>query len=211
MNSKKVFYENQAKTIIKRMKKRGIEGYYCDSVESAKEKLISLLSGTIKTIGYGGSMTLDENKFKTTLDNAGHQIVYREKYKTPEEQKKCNELLVNCDAFLMSSNAITIDGELINIDGRGNRVSFLIYGPDTVYVIAGMNKIVANIEDGIRRIRNEATPPNCVRLNKNTPCAKHGVCGDCLEESICSQIVITRTSMIPGRIKVILIGEELGY
>ena len=120
-------------------------------------------------------------------------------------------MLVNADAFLMSSNAITLDGELINIDGRGNRVSFLIYGPDEVFVIAGMNKIVTDVPSGIERVRNMATPPNTVRLNRDTPCAKTGRCGDCLTNSICSQIVVTRTSMIPSRIKVILIGEELGY
>lgn len=156
-------------------------------------------------------MTIDDNGFKDAISGAGHNIIVRENYTTPDELKECKAMLVNADAFLMSSNAITLDGELINIDGRGNRVSFLIYGPDEVFVIAGMNKIVTDVPSGIERVRNMATPPNTVRLNRDTPCAKTGRCGDCLTNSICSQIVVTRTSMIPSRIKVILIGEELGY
>ena len=209
--SKKIFYRNQAETIIAKMKLRKMDAYYCEDIAEAKSKLVELLGDKSKNIGYGGSMTIDDNGFKDSISAAGHNIIIRENYTTPEELKECKSMLINADAFLMSSNAITLDGELINIDGRGNRVSFLIYGPDEVYVIAGMNKIVTDVESGIDRVRNMASPPNTVRLNRDTPCAKTGRCGDCLTNSICSQIVVTRTSMIPGRIKVILIGEELGY
>lgn len=209
--SKKIFYRNQAESIIAKIKLRKMDAYYCEDVAEAKAKLVELLGSSPKNIGYGGSMTIDDNGFKDAISGAGHNIIVRENYTTPDELKECKAMLVNADAFLMSSNAITLDGELINIDGRGNRVSFLIYGPDEVFVIAGMNKIVTDVPSGIERVRNMATPPNTVRLNRDTPCAKTGRCGDCLTNSICSQIVVTRTSMIPSRIKVILIGEELGY
>lgn len=209
--SKKIFYRSQAESIIAKMKLRKMDAYYCEDVAEAKAKLVELLGSSPKNIGYGGSMTIDDNGFKDAISGAGHNIIVRENYTTPDELKECKAMLVNADAFLMSSNAITLDGELINIDGRGNRVSFLIYGPDEVFVIAGMNKIVTDVPSGIERVRNMATPPNTVRLNRDTPCAKTGRCGDCLTNSICSQIVVTRTSMIPSRIKVILIGEELGY
>ena len=112
----------------------------------------------------------------------------------------------------MSSNAITLDGQLVNIDGIGNRLACLIAGPKNVIVIAGMNKIVADVETGIERVRNMAAPPNAVRLGSRTPCAGLGHCADCLvDDCLCCQIVITRKSRIPDRIKVILVGEELGY
>ncbi|MCR5284578.1 MAG: lactate utilization protein [Treponema sp.] len=212
MNSaKKSFYEKQAQTIIKNLQTRKMEGYYCESAGDAKRKLAELLSGSVKSVAYGGSMTIDDNGFKSVVEENGHELIVRENYKSPEEVKELKSKQVNADVFLMSTNAITLDGELINIDGRGNRVSFLIYGPESVIVIAGMNKVVANVEDGLRRVRNIATPPNCIRLNKKTPCSVTGKCGNCFTESICSQFVITRMSMIPGRIKVILVGEELGY
>ena len=213
MDPKKKAYENQAQGIIKKLAARKMEGYYCDNVEEAKEKLVELIGkdGKSKTISYGGSMTIDDNGFKDSVKAAGHEIIIREDYKTEEGLKECKAKIINSDVFLMSTNAITLDGELINIDGRGNRVSFLIYGPDEVIIIAGMNKVVSNVDDGIRRVRNIATPANTVRLNRNTPCATTGRCADCLSESICCQIVVTRASMIPNRIKVILVGEELGY
>lgn len=211
MAPRETFYKNQAESIIKKLNMRKMEGYYCPDVQSAKEKLVELLGSGTKQVGYGGSMTLDENGFKDSVKSAGHQLIIRENYKTPEETKECNAKLVNADAFLMSTNAITLDGELVNIDGRGNRVSFLIYGPESVIVVAGMNKVVPNVEDGIRRVRNEATPPNCNRLNCNTPCAVTGKCGDCFTDSICCQFVVTRMSRVPGRIKVILVGDTLGY
>lgn len=209
--SKRQFYRNQAETVIKKMQLRGMDAYFCEDVDSARKKLVELLGNTKKTVAYGGSMTIDDNGFKDAVVEAGHELIVREQYKTSEEIKECKARTINADAFLMSSNAITLDGELINIDGRGSRVSYLIYGPDEVYVIAGMNKITLDVEDGIRRVRNFASPPNTVRLNKDTPCAQTGICGNCLNGSICSQIVITRTSMVPHRIKVILVGEELGY
>lgn len=208
---KKTFYENQAKTIIAKLKTRKMEGYYCDNMEEAKEKVLELMGDAGKKVGYGGSMTIDETDLKERIVQAGHELIVRENYKTPEEVEQCNAMMINADTFLMSTNAITLDGELINIDGRGNRVAYLIYGPKKVIVIAGMNKVVSNVEDGIRRVRNFATPPNTVRLNYDTPCAKTGQCADCISNTMCCQIVTTRVSLVPNRIQVILVGEELGY
>lgn len=210
-NPKKIAYANQAAAIIKKLNARQMEGYYCEDVATAKAKLLELIGGGKKSVAYGGSMTIDENGFKAAVTEAGHELIIRENNKTPEELKECKAKQINADCFLLSTNAITLDGELINIDGRGNRVCYLMYGPDSVVVIAGMNKVVANVDDGIRRVRTQAVPPNCVRLSCDTPCAKTGKCAECIPNSICANIVITRKSMVPNRIKVILIGETLGY
>lgn len=210
--NKKTFYKNQAQSIINKLMARKMEGYYCDTMEDAKKKVLELIGEPGKNIGYGGSMTIDDSDLKAQIAAAGHHLIEREKLnQTPEGEAECKSRLINADTFLMSANAITLNGELINIDGLGNRVAFLIYGPKQVIVIAGMNKVVSDVEDGIRRVRNFATPPNTVRLHCDTPCAVTGQCGDCLTNSICCQIVTTRVSKIPGRIKVILVGEELGY
>ena len=112
----------------------------------------------------------------------------------------------------MSSNAVTLDGELVNIDGNGNRVACLITGPKNVILIVGMNKIVPDVTSGFDRVRNMAAPPNGVRLGLSTPCSKYGKCHDCYSpDCMCCEFVVTRKSRIPGRIKVILVGEELGY
>ena len=116
------------------------------------------------------------------------------------------------DYFLMSSNAVTIDGELINIDGNGNRVACLIHGPEHVILIVGMNKVVTDVESGVARVRNIASPANAARLGTRTPCGAVGHCCNCNSpDCMCCQVVITRHSRHTGRIKVILVGEELGY
>ena len=210
-SNKKKFYKNQAESIIGKLKLRKMEGYYADTMDEAVKKVLELLGSGSKSVAYGGSMTIDNSDLKAKIKEAGHDLIIRENYKTDDEIKELKAKMVNADVFLMSTNAITLDGELVNIDGRGNRVSFLIYGPDQVFGIAGMNKVVKDVPEGIDRTRNVASPANTVRLNCDTPCAKTGRCGNCLEHTICCEAVITRCSMIPGRIKVILVGEDVGY
>lgn len=211
MTSKQTFYENQAKSIIHKLEARKMEGYYCPDKESAKAKVLELIGPNKKVVTYGGSMSLDEIGVKESVEEAGHDLLRREKYVTPEEKRECFAKQTLADVFMMSTNAITLDGELVNIDGSGNRVACLSFGPNEVIVVAGMNKVVSNVEEGIARSRNFAAPPNTVRLGCDTPCAKIGQCGNCLNDTICCQIVVTRASRVPGRIKVILVGEELGY
>ncbi|MGN8774077.1 lactate utilization protein [Candidatus Weimeria sp. HCP3S3_B5] len=216
--AKRINYQHTAASIINKLKARHMEGFYCEDLGSAKEKVIELIENGMdqkpskgRSVAYGGSMTIDNTDLKAMIEAAGHKLIVREDYKTPEEMRELKALSVNADSFIMSTNAITLDGELINIDGRGNRLSFMIYGPDQVIILAGMNKVVTGVEDGIRRVRNIAAPANTVRLGCDTPCALTGQCANCLKNTICDQIVVTRASMIPGRIKVVLFGEEAGY
>uniref|UniRef100_UPI004056BE60 lactate utilization protein n=1 Tax=Acetatifactor sp. TaxID=1872090 RepID=UPI004056BE60 len=211
MTPKQKYYENAAATIIKNLEKRQMEGYYCATSKEAVEKALELMPEGA-SIAWGGSMTLSETGLMDVIRSADYELIDRETAKTPEEQRRLYGDICCADFFLMSTNAITLDGELINIDGRGNRVAFLCFGPQNVIILAGMNKVVSDVQSGIQRVRDVASPPNTVRLNKNTPCAVTGRCGNCFSpDCICSQIVITRRSGIPGRIKVILVGEELGY
>lgn len=211
MSAKTIYYENLADSLIGKFNKRGIEGYYC---ADAKEALLMakrfLTPGC--SISWGGSETLEEIGLIDYLKESDYILYDRQTAKTPEESSAMYSKIVTADYFFMSSNAITLDGQLVNIDGRGNRVACLIAGPKNVIIIAGMNKIVTDVDTGIERVRNMAAPPNNVRLNRKTPCAESGKCANCLvDDCICCEIVITRKSMKPGRIKVILVGEELGF
>jgi len=211
MSIKKEYYKNLATTVLKGLEKRHMEGHYCDSIEDAKNLALSLVPENASA-SFGGSVTLEETGILDALRNRADLTLFdRATGKNPEEVKKIMHDALSCDYYFMSSNAITHDGELVNIDGNGNRVAALIYGPENVIIVAGMNKICKDVEEGISRTRNVASPQNCVRLNKNTPCAVNGVCGNCLADTICDQIVITRASRVPKRIKVILVGEDLGF
>ena len=211
MEPRKEYYEKQAQVIMTNMKRRNFDAYYCDNVEEAR-KLTAELLGEKKSIGYGGSMTLNENGFKEFLEEKGHEIIRRENYKTKEEQQELKKKLICCDAFFLSANAVTMDGEIVNIDGACSRISYMTYGPEEVYLIVGMNKVTRDLDTAIKRARNVAAPINAIRLECGTPCTKAGKCMDCLDpNTICCNILITRFSRIKGRIKVILVGEELGY
>lgn len=211
MSPKKIHYENQADSIIEKFNKRGIEGYYCDNAEEAMLTAKRFLTPGC-SISWGGSQTLSDIGLLDELKASDYILYDRNVPKTPEEKSALYSKTVGADYYFMSSNAITLDGHILNIDGIGNRVACLIYGPRNVIIIAGMNKIVTDIPAGIDRIRNMATPPNAIRLEAKTPCAELGKCANCLsEDCLCCEIVITRKSKIPGRIKVILVGEELGF
>lgn len=211
MSPKEIAKENMANTIIKNMKKKNMEGYYCATSKEAVEKALSLMPEGA-SLTWGGSVTLAECGLMDAIHEKSYVLIDRAAAKTPEEAREIYGKQVMADFFLMSSNAITVDGELVNIDGNSNRVACLCCGPKNVIVIAGMNKVVSTVEEGVDRVHNFAAPPNTVRLNRNTPCAQTGRCADCYSpDCICSQIVITRRSSIPNRIKVILVGEELGY
>ncbi|MBS6679298.1 MAG: lactate utilization protein [Clostridiales bacterium] len=211
MGYKSESYENQAKTIIKNLKKRNMIGYYCETGKEALDLVKSILpKGSLVT--NGGSETLVETGIMDLLRSGEYEYIDRKSAKTPEESRALYGRIVTADYYLMSTNAITKEGELINVDGVGNRVACLINGPEHVLIITGMNKVVTTVEDGIRRVRNIAAPPNSIRVGSKTPCSVTGFCSDCQsDDCICSQTVITRRSMKPGRITVILVGEEYGF
>jgi len=200
-----------AKSIIKELDKRNMEGYFCESNEKAVETFLSLLPEG-STVSWGGSESIIECGIMDALKAGNYNLLDRSTVNGPEEFREFFSKVVLADAFLMSSNALTIKGELVNIDGNSNRLACLLHGPKTVFVIVGMNKLVPDVEAGIGRIRNIACPANAIRLNKTTPCGITGLCGDCYAEGcMCNQIVVTRRSGHPGRIKILLVAENLGY
>lgn len=212
MTAKKNAYKNLGNTMIQNFKKRNIEAFYCENNHSAVALAMELMKDG-GTVGMGGTETVKEIGLIDAIKEATHlKFIDRNLAKSPEEKKQFFFQTMQADYFLTSSNAITIDGELVNIDGNGNRVACLIHGPEQVIVIAGMNKVVSDVNAGIERIGIYAAPPNAARLGTRTPCKALGHCGDChSEDCMCCQIVVTRHSRHKGRIKVILVGEELGF
>ena len=211
MTPKKQSYEKLANTIIKNFAKRNIEGYYCTDRASATTLAMELMKDA-KTVGAGGSESIKECGLLDTLKASSIHFIDRSVANTPEERKSIFLETMACDFFLMSSNAVTMDGELVNIDGNGNRLACLLHGPEHILMIVGMNKVMTDVDSAIARVQNIAAPPNAARLGTNTPCSLLGHCGNChAEDCMCCQIVITRHSRQKGRIKVILVGEELGY
>ncbi|MGA1861447.1 lactate utilization protein [Deferribacter thermophilus] len=131
---------------------------------------------------------------------------------TPEERNQVRLAELTCDLFVTSTNALTLDGKLVNIDGTGNRVNAMAFGPKKSVVYTGINKIVENVDDAIKRIKFIASPMNAKRLNFNTPCAKTGFCADCNSpQRICRIVTIIEKNPPLSDIEIVIIGESLGF
>lgn len=199
----------QAAECIKNLKAHNFDADFFET----KEEVLSYLKEHIKkgsSIGIGGSVTLKETGILQWL-TGNEDYRFLDRYHTDDVKQVFRDSF-SADVYLMSANAVTLNGCLYNVDGNGNRVAALIYGPDKVYVIAGVNKIVPDLDAAIERVKQTAAPVNNVRLGLANPCTKLGRCAQCLSESsICNEFVVTRRSGVKGRIHVLLAGEELGY
>lgn len=204
--------DSKIKRTMENLEKNNMEAYLAKDTKELMN-IIKNIIGEGETVAVGGSMTLFETKIIDYLRNGNYNFLDR--YKEGLTRKEIKEVYRKsffADSYLVSTNALTENGELYNVDGNGNRVAAMIYGPDKVIVIAGINKIVKNVDEAVNRTKNIAAPANAKRLNRNTPCTKIGYCMDCKSsDRICNEYTLIKRQGVKGRIKVIIVNEELGY
>lgn len=206
----KKYYQKRAEILVKNLKSRHFDAYYCDTKEEALVKALELIPEGA-TVGWGGVMSAHQIGLIEALNEGNYNAIDRDRCTTQEEKKQAAKDAMFADVFLTGANGLSMDGEMVNIDGNGNRVAAIVYGPKEVLVIAGMNKVSETLEDAITRARTVAAPLNQQRFLLNNPCTVTGSCADCKSETcICNQILITRHCRPVGRIKFILVGEDLG-
>ncbi len=203
--------ERVAQTIIKNLKRRHIEGFYCASAQEAVKKVSELIEDG-SSVTWGGTMTVRDLGIPDYLRNRGTlQVLDRDLVKTPEEKRDMYLRAFSADVYLSSANAISEDGVIVNIDGNGNRVAAITWGPKKVIFVIGLNKVAQNVEAALARARSTASPTNAARFDIKTPCQIDGVCHNCNSpESICNYVHFLRNSP-NGRHTVVLVGENLGY
>lgn len=204
--------EQKINRVIENLEKNNMEGYYARDEREVLD-IVKTLVNKGESVSVGGSMTLFETGIIDYLRSGDFKFLDRyEPGLTREEIIDIFKKSFLTDTYFVSSNAITENGELYNVDGNGNRVAAMLYGPEKVIVIVGKNKIVKNVDEAIQRNREYAAPANAKRLDKKTPCARVGHCMDCKsEDRICNKYTIIRRQGRKGRIKVIIVGKELGY
>ena len=209
-NPKQAYYFKRGELLVKNLRSRHYEAYFCKSREEALEKALELIPKGA-SVGWGGAMSAEQIGLLDEIRNGDYRALDRDTAANPEERKKIMRKCLLADVFITGANAISLDGQMVNIDGNGNRVAAIVYGPESILVIAGMNKVMDTLEAAMVRARTIAAPMNKQRFPHQTPCEITGTCADCKSEGcICNQILITRNSKPAGRIKVILVGEELG-
>lgn len=191
------------------------EVHLADTVEDARRIVLDrILPATgAKSVSWGGSITVAATGLYAALkarsdlemiDTLDLQPSLAEKW-----ERRRRAFLV--DLFITGTNALTEEGQLVNLDMWGNRVAAISFGPNHVVIIVGRNKIAASIDDAMFRVKNLAAPANAIRLDKKTPCAKTAVCEECKSpDRICNAWSITEKSYPKGRIKVVLVNQDLG-
>lgn len=211
MDPKSKYFEKRGQVLVKNLQNRHFEAYYCTDKAAALEKALELIPKGA-SIGWGGALSAQQIGLLDAVRAGEYRAIDRDTAATPQERVKLQKECLLADVFITGANALSIDGQMVNIDGMGNRVSAIVYGPESVIVIAGMNKVADTLEAAVIRARTVAAPMNKQRFSAMTPCEVTGSCADCkCEDSICNQILITRNCRPAGRIKFIIVGEELGF
>jgi hypothetical protein len=214
--------EQYIKTTMENLEKNNIKAFYVES----KDEVVPLIKTLInkgESVSCGGSVSLAECGVKEQILNSGDYDFIDRTGLQGEDIRVAYGKAFMCDTFFTSSNAVTRRGELYNVDGNSNRVACIVYGPKQVIMVVGKNKIVPDIDSAIVRVKEKAAPPNAVRLNLDTPCAKLGkcvslskdnsfICDGCSGDSrICCNYVVSAQQRHKDRIKVIIVNENLGY
>lgn len=204
--------ERLGQKMVKLMERRHFEAFYCATAEEAKRKVNELIVDG-SSVTWGGTMTVRDLGIPEMLKQRGTlQVWDRDLVTKPEEKEEMYQRAFRADYYLSSANAVTEDGVIVNIDGNGNRVAAITWGPKHVIFVIGMNKVAQDAEAALKRARSTASPINAARFDIQTPCQLDGQCHNCNSpQSICNFIHFLRNSSKPDRIKVVLVGESLGY
>lgn len=211
-NNLKWVNEQKILRTIEALNKNNMNGYLVNTKEELIEKIKELVKEN-STVSSGGSMSLDETGVIDHLRSGRYKFLDRyEEGLSKEEVTNIFKESFFADAYFASSNAVTEDGKLYNVDGNGNRVAAMLFGPEKVILIVGVNKIVKNIEEAVVRNRGISAPANAKRLNKMTPCTKVGYCVDCKgSDKLCREFTVISSQGDKDRMHVIFMNEEIGY
>ena len=217
-NAKSKITEMQISKTMENLSKNNMEAYFVHSISDVAATVAGLMNEG-DTVAVGGSETLKQTGVLDLLRSGKYRFLDR--YATDADSDKIYHESFFADVYLASSNAVTMKGELYNVDGNSNRVAAILYGPRSVILVVGCNKIVPDIDSAVRYVKQVSAPANSVRLDCETYCASAGFCrglynnditSGCQREGrICCNYVISARQRKRGRIKVVIVGEHLGF
>jgi L-lactate utilization protein LutB len=209
------YWQKRLSEVKKALEDNNFEVFVADNAADAskivQEGILPKIG--VKTVSWGGSMTfMVTGLYNSIKDNPNLEILDTfNKSLSGEEKIELRRRSLLVDLFITGTNAITEMGQLVNLDMIGNRIGGITFGPKHVIILVGRNKIVSDLEDAMYRIMNYVAPANAMRLDKKTPCVKTSHCEECKSpDRICNTWTITEKSYPKGRVKVVLINEDLG-
>lgn len=197
-------------TISTALTRRGFQVHHAADRKEAAAIVLSMIKDG-DSIGIGGSVTIRELDIVDGLLEKGHNVHWH--WLEVEPKENIFPGAARSDVYLCSANAVTKDGQLVNIDGTGNRVAAMIHGPKQVIAVVGVNKLVdGGYPQALARIKQDACPPNAVRLKMSTPCALQGKCDQAnCPGGFCNVIAIQEHPTGRRPYHVVLVDEKLGY
>ena len=195
---------------LRALEARGFNTHSFESASSMRDFVLEMVPSTA-SVGFGGSVTTEQLGLYDALKERGCAVHFH--WKEPRENRAAVfEAARHADVYIMSSNAVSADGALLNIDGNGNRVGSLVYGPKTVFILLGVNKLTKSRAEALTRVKTVACPANARRLGLDTPCARTGACADCRSpQRMCNYIVWTEAPRKGATIHVCVAACELGF
>jgi len=197
--------------LIHNLSLRKIEGFYCEDLKELESTLLKMIPVDV-TVGIGNSQTLKRISLYEKLKSRGNIVLDKTQAATKAESKEISRKALLSDWYISGSNAISLEGHIVNVDHTGNRVAAMLYGPDKVVIVVGINKVEDTLADGISRAKNTASPLNAQRAGFNPPCVQLGSCIDCRSsQRVCNSLVVIEGQADEERMKVIIVGEELGF
>jgi len=206
------YFQDRGKRVAEALRKRDFHARYLENQSQAKEIILGEVPLNA-SVGVGGSVTIRGLNVLRELRSRGNKVIDHWEASSQAEGFELRQEQQRCDVFLTGTNAITLEGQLVNTDGSGNRVSAMGFGPKKVIVVAGVNKVVLDLESAFRRIKEIAVPLNSKRLNHTPPCVQAGKCVDCrISQRACriTTIIEWKPPFIPDYF-VLIVGENLGY
>lgn len=201
--------EKRGRLAVQAFAQKGWNSHYAETLEDARSLLFETLLPKGVSVGLGGSETLSAMNVLPVLRSGEYKLYDR--YNCPDHFEMCRESLL-ADYFLTGANALTMNGEMVNIDCSGSRVAAMAYGPRHVIVVAGINKLVDNLEQAIARVHAIA-PMNCRRNGHGTPCAETGVCTDCnIPDRMCNHLLVTYNAQkFAGKYTLLIVNRDVGF
>lgn len=213
-----VTHSRKIQKLIARLGKKSISAIYVEGKREALETIMSMIPDG-STVGFGDSLTLRQIGVVDALEEGDYTFLNPwEPGISLEENIRRKKRSLTSDVFVTGTNALTMDGKIVNVDGHGNRVAAMLFGPDKVIIVVGVNKVVETLSGALERIRNVAAPLNVKRhpnFDPMPPCGVTGICSDCSSPwRICNKTVIIEGQYDNDQygpvITVVIVGEELG-
>jgi L-lactate utilization protein LutB len=203
--------DDRIQRLISNLELRNIDAFFIESFDEASNKILKMIPDDC-TVGVGHSITVQDSGIVRKLIERGNTVFDKTMAMNKEESKQIKKKALTADWYITGTNAISLQGHIVNIDHSGNRVAAMVFGPDNVVIVVGINKIVDSLSEAIHRTRNIASPMNAKRAGFNPPCVELNKCIDCKsKDRVCNSLVIIEGQEVTGRMKVFIVNEISGF